>query len=83
MLFNFVADVFTRMLIKTARNGQVSGLLNSFCTCGIISMQYADDILLFMDNKESTIMNLKWLLSCFEQMSGMRINFHKCDLVPI
>jgi hypothetical protein len=27
--------------------------------------------------------NLKWLLSCFEQMSGMRINFHKCDLVPI
>jgi hypothetical protein len=28
-------------------------------------------------------MNLKQLLSCFEQMSGMGINFHKCDIVPI
>ena len=29
------------------------------------------------------VMHLKWLLSCFEQLSGLRINFHKCDLVPI
>jgi hypothetical protein len=28
-------------------------------------------------------MNLKCLLACFEQMSGMRINFHKCDLMLI
>ena len=28
-------------------------------------------------------MNLKWLLSCFEQMSSLRINFHKCELVSI
>ena len=27
--------------------------------------------------------NLKWLLSCFEHLSGMRVNFHKYDLVPI
>ena len=27
--------------------------------------------------------NLKWLLTCFEQMSGMRINYHKSDLLTI
>jgi hypothetical protein len=27
--------------------------------------------------------NWKWLLTCFEQMSGMRINYHKSDLLPI
>jgi hypothetical protein len=28
-------------------------------------------------------MNLKWILSYFEKISGLRINFHKCELVPI
>jgi hypothetical protein len=46
-------------------------------------MQYADDILIFLEKKLESAMNLKCLLACFEKMSGMRINFHKCDLVPI
>ena len=46
-------------------------------------MQYADDTLLFLDNNLENAKHLKWLFSCFEQMSGTRINFHKCDLVPI
>jgi hypothetical protein len=33
----------------------------------------------FRKNDLSSAINLKWLLSCFEQMSGMIINFHKCD----
>jgi hypothetical protein len=27
--------------------------------------------------------NLKWILTCFEELSGMRINFHKSELIPI
>jgi hypothetical protein len=50
---------------------------------GIISMQYSDDTLLFLENKISSTINLKWILSYLEQISGMWINFHKCDLVPI
>jgi hypothetical protein len=46
-------------------------------------MQYADGPLLFLENKISSAINLKWVLSYFEQMSRMRINFHKCNLVPI
>jgi hypothetical protein len=83
ILFNFVADVFTRMLIKAAGNNQLAGLLSSFCSSGVIRMQYVDDTLIFLEKKLESALNLKWLLACFEQMSGMRINFHKCDLVPI
>jgi hypothetical protein len=73
-LFNFMADVFTRMLIKAANHGHISGLMQSMTHTGVISLQYADD---------TPAINLKWLLSYFEQMSGMRINFHKCDLIAI
>jgi hypothetical protein len=78
-----VADVFTRMLIKVAHNNLILGMFRSFCPSGIISMQYVDDTLLFLENKMESVKNLKWILSYFEQLSGMRINFNKCDLIPI
>jgi hypothetical protein len=36
-----------------------------------------------LENDLEKALNLKWVLSIFEQMSDMRINFDKCDLVPI
>jgi hypothetical protein len=27
--------------------------------------------------------NLKWVLTCFEQISGMRINYSKRELIPL
>jgi hypothetical protein len=83
ILFNYVADVFTKMLIQAAAKNHITGLMHNMVNTGIISMQYADDTLLFLKNDVSSAINLKWLLSCFEQMSGMRINFHKCDLIAI
>jgi hypothetical protein len=78
-----MADVFTKILSKAVVNRQLDGLLQELGGGGIISMQYADDTLLFLENNLSSAINLKWILACFEHMSGMRINFHKCDLVPI
>jgi hypothetical protein len=83
VIFNFVADVFTRMLLKAATHGHITGLMQTMTSTWVISMQYADDTLLFLKNDLHSAINLKWLLSCFEQMSGMRINFHKCDLISI
>jgi hypothetical protein len=62
VLFNFVDDVFTRMLIKAADRQLISGLFRSFCPTGIMSMQYADDTLLFLDKSLDNAINLKWLL---------------------
>jgi len=47
LLFNLVADVFTRMLMKVASTNLISGLLPHIIDAGVISLQYADDTLLF------------------------------------
>jgi hypothetical protein len=75
--------VFTKILTKAVANRQLAGLMQEIGDGVVLSMQYADDTLLFLENDINSTVNLKWILSCFEQMSGMRINFHKCDLVPI
>ena len=48
LLFNLMADVFTKMLIRAANNNLISGLLHCFNRTGVISLQYADDTLLFL-----------------------------------
>jgi hypothetical protein len=40
-------------------------------------LQYANDTMLLIQNKEKSILNLKLLLYCFENISGMKINYHK------
>jgi hypothetical protein len=49
----------------------------------VVSLQYANDTLIFLEKDVSVAFNLKWMLTCFEQISGMRINFHKSESIPI
>ena len=53
LLFNLVADVFTRMLMRAARVNLISGLLPQSEPRGIISLQYADDTLLLQQQQQS------------------------------
>jgi hypothetical protein len=39
--------------------------------------------MLFLENNIEKTSTLKWLLVCFEQMSGMKINYDKSDLLTI
>ena len=45
--------------------------------------QYADDTILFSDCDDLYLRNLKSCLAWFEQLSGMRINFYKSEIIPI
>jgi hypothetical protein len=36
-----------------------------------------------MDNDLKKAENLKWILTCFEMMSGVRVNYHKSKIVLI
>lgn len=49
LLFNLVGDVLTRMLMKGANMGLIRGLGFDFRDGGVISLQYADDTILFSD----------------------------------
>jgi hypothetical protein len=82
-LFNLVGDGLSKMLAKATNEGLVKGLLDDFKPGGIVSLQYADDTILFSKAEESAVKNLKCVLMWYEQISGMRINFHKSELVPL
>ena len=83
LLFNLVVDALTRMLAKVANQQLISGLYPDICPGGVICLQYADDTILFLDNNLEHARNLKTVLSWFEQVSGMRINYEKSELIPI
>jgi hypothetical protein len=83
LLFNLVIDVFTRMLIKASSKWYITGMLSYLYPEGVLSLQYADDTLLFLDHDYKATCHLKWLMMCFEKLFGMKINFSKSDLTTI
>ena len=83
LLFNLVGDVLTKMLQKGAEKGLIKGIAENFRVGGIVSLQYADDTILFSRIEEVYTRNLKSILIWFEQLSGMRINFHKSELISM
>jgi hypothetical protein len=48
---------------------------------GISHLQYVDDTLILIQYNEAHISNLKFLLMCFEDMSGLKINYHKSKVI--
>jgi hypothetical protein len=59
LLFNCVVDVFSRMLVKGTNSGLIRGLCPNFIPGGVVSLQYADDTLLFLEKDVSVAFNLK------------------------
>jgi hypothetical protein len=71
------------MLLKGAHLGLVKGLAYDFREGGILALQYADATVFFSDVDQNHLVNLKGILLWFEQISGMRVNFHKSELIPM
>jgi hypothetical protein len=70
------------MLIKAAGKSYITGLMSTLCPKSVINLQYANDTLLFFKKYPHATCHLKWLMVCFEKLSGMTINFHKSDMTP-
>jgi hypothetical protein len=47
---------------------------------GVSILQYTDDTIIFMENNLERAKNMKLLLCAFEQLSGVKINFHKSEV---
>ena len=80
MLFNIVADMLAVMIERAKVDGQIDGVVNHLADGGLSILQYANDTILFMDHDLEKARNLKLILSAFEQLSGLKINFHKSEL---
>ena len=71
------------MLVKASNHNLIEGLCTDHFTGGVTCLQYADDTILFVKNDISKATNLKWLLSCYKSVSGMKINYSKSELIPM
>jgi hypothetical protein len=47
---------------------------------GISISQYADDTILFLEHDIAKAVNMKLILCIFEQLSGLKNNFHKSEI---
>ena len=80
MLFNIVADMLAILIARAKEDGQVGGLIPHLVESGISILQYADDTILFMEHDLAKAVNMKLILCIFEQLSGLKINFHKSEI---
>src|SRR3954469_3015910 len=80
ILFNIVADMLAIMIERAKLDGQIEGVIPHLVDGGLSILQYADEKILFMEHDLDKATNLKLILSAFEQLSGLKINFHKSEL---
>lgn len=80
ILFNLVADMLA-LLIKRAKDaGFINGVIPYLVDDGLSILQYTDDTIIFLEHDLQQAKNLKLILSVFEKLSGLKINFHKSEL---
>jgi len=58
----------------------IKGVTPHLVEDGLSILQYADDTIIFMDHDLDQAKNMKLLLTIFEQLSGLKINFHKSEI---
>lgn len=77
LLFVLATDTFARMLKLAADNREVNGPSPHYFVGSLLSLQYTNDTLVFVDNRMDSVRALKLLLYGFELASRLKINFNK------
>jgi hypothetical protein len=68
------------MMIKKAKHeGLINGLVTHLVDEGVSILQYADDTILLLEDSLENTRNMKFILCLFEQVSGLKINFHNSE----
>jgi hypothetical protein len=80
MLFNIMVDMFAILIERAKSDGKIAGIIPHLVDGGLSILQYADNTILFMEHDIEKAKNLKLILSAFEQLLGLKINFLKSEL---
>ncbi|RLM84648.1 hypothetical protein C2845_PM04G10450 [Panicum miliaceum] len=83
LLFNIAADTLAKMIEQAQGNQLIKGLVPEYVENGITILQYADDTILSLNDEEESARNMKLLLYMYEQMSGLKINFEKSEVLMV
>ena len=81
LLFNLVADAISYILDKPrVVHAVVVHLIDGG---GLTQIWYADDTTFIVEGSDLDIMNLKFLLLCFEVICGLKIKFPKSEVAVL
>jgi retron-type reverse transcriptase len=80
ILFNIVIDILAILINRAKEGGQISGVIHNLVDDVLSILQYADDMILFLEHNTEHAKNIKLPLSAFKQLSGLKINFHKNEI---
>jgi retron-type reverse transcriptase len=80
IIFNIVVDMLAILIKRAKAEGKIEGVIPHLVDDGLLILQYADNTVLFMEHNLEKARNMKLLLSAFEELSGLKINFHKSEV---
>lgn len=80
LLFNLAGEVLSKLISRAKSRGLIEGVSFPNQQDSITHLQFADDVIIFVNNKIEYIKNIKSLLLCFQYLSGLKINFSKSQL---
>jgi hypothetical protein len=76
-----MAEALSVILTKANSAGHIAGVVSHLIPGGITLLQYVDDTIIMIQDDEQQLTNLKFILMCFEDMSGLKINYHKSEVI--
>jgi hypothetical protein len=80
LLFDIVGDGLAMLMKKAHEEEIITRLVPHLVDGGVSILQYADDTILLLEDKLTNARNVKFILCLFEQISGLKINFHKSKI---
>lgn len=83
LLFNIAVEALIALTNNAQKHGFISGLKVGRLGEEISILHYVDDTIFLLDNSLGSTKNLKFILCLFENMSGLKINFHKKEVFSV
>ena len=86
MLFLIMMEVFSRMLRRVEEADLIHGFKDEGRRGGgecVTHLLFANDTILFCDADVEQILHIRLLLLNFQAVTGLKVNVHKSEMVPI
>jgi len=68
-----VVDMLAILIARAKEAGQVEGVIPHLIQDGLFILQYADDTVIFMSHDIQKVINMKLILTTFENYQGSRL----------
>ena len=86
LLFLLLMEILSRMLKRVKEEGFIKGFSVGAAGLDGLSVShllYVDDTILFCDNDLEKLVHIRLVLTCFEAVTGLKVNMSKSEMVPI